>query len=182
YFLSLVFSLKTHKQLYSVDEEGQDALGVTDWSMRKSIAILAGSTVMVAILSEYLVHAVEKAASTLGLSQFFIGIVLVSIVGNAAEHSTAILMALRNKMDLAINIALGSGSQIALFVAPVIVFTSFLIGKPMNLCFSPFEITAVVVSVIILSFVATDGECNWLEGVQLLAVYFILAAAFFFVQ
>lgn len=183
YFLSLVFSLKTHKELYApdVDAEGEEAIGVTGWGVKKSIAILAGSTVMVAILSELLVHAVEKAAHTMGLTQLFIGIVLVAIVGNAAEHSTAVLMAMKNKMDLAINISLGSGSQIALFVAPVIVFTSFLIGRPMDLCFSIFEILAVVVSVIILSFVATDGECNWLEGVQLLAVYGILAAAFYFV-
>jgi Ca2+:H+ antiporter len=136
--------------------------------------------VAVAVLSEYLVHAVEEAANTLGLSHIFIGVVLVAIVGNAAEHSTAILMARKNKMDLAINIALGSGSQIALFVAPVMVFTGWFIGRPMDLCFSEVELLSIVVSVIILSFVATDGECNWLEGVQLLAVYAILGAAFFF--
>lgn len=182
YLLSLIFSLKTHKNLYvsNVGEEGEEAIGVTGWGVRKSIGILAGSTILVAILSEYMVGAVESAAKTLGITQLFVGIILVAIVGNAAEHSTAVLMAMRNKMDLAINIALGSGSQIALFVAPIIVFTSFLIGKPMNLWFSEFEVLSVVVSVIILSFVATDGECNWLEGVQLLAVYFILAAAFFF--
>jgi Ca2+:H+ antiporter len=181
YILSLVFALKTHKQLYQAsDEDKGEDLGVGGWSVRTGIIVLLGSTVGVAILSEYLVHAVEEAAVTLGLSHIFIGVILVAIVGNAAEHSTAILMAAKNKMDLAINIALGSGAQIALFVAPVIVFTGHVIGKPMDLCFSEIEILSIVVSVIILSFVATDGECNWLEGVQLLAVYAILGAAFFF--
>lgn len=182
YFLSLIFSLKTHKGLYAtkVGAEGEEAIGVSGWGMRKSILILLGSTGMVALLSEYLVHAVTHAAASLGMTQLFIGVVLVAVVGNAAEHSTAILMAMKNKMDLAINIALGSGAQIALFVAPVVVFASFMLGTPMNLCFSEFEILSVVVSVIILSFVATDGECNWLEGAQLLAVYAMLAAAFFF--
>jgi Ca2+:H+ antiporter len=182
YCLSLVFSLKTHKNLYSEEagEEGEEAVGTTGWGVKKSIIILGIATILVAILSEYLVGAVQEAARLLGITQLFIGIILVAIVGNAAEHSTAVLMALKNKMDLSINIALGSGSQIALFVAPVIVFASHIIGKPIDLCFSSLEILAVVVSVIILSFVATDGECNWLEGVQLLAVYAILAAAFFF--
>ena len=182
YILSLIFSLKTHKTLYTsvAGEEGEQAVGTSGWGVKKSMLVLFGSTVMVAVLSEYLVHAVEAAAQTLGITRLFVGIILVAIVGNAAEHSTAILMALKNKMDLSINIALGSGAQIALFVAPVIVFTSVLIGKPMDLRFTEFEVLAVVISVIILSFVATDGECNWLEGVQLLAVYFILAVAFFF--
>jgi Ca2+:H+ antiporter len=181
YVLSLVFALKTHKQLYqSPDEEKGEAMGTEGWSVRNAILVLLLSTIGVAILSEYLVHAVEESAATLGLSHIFIGVILVAIVGNAAEHSTAILMAMKNKMDLSINIALGSGAQIALFIAPVIVFTGHFIGRPMDLCFSHVEVLAIVVSVIILSFVATDGECNWLEGVQLLAVYAILGAAFFF--
>lgn len=181
YILSLIFSLKTHKQLYqSPDAEKDEAMGTEGWCVRTSIIVLLVSTVAVAILSEYLVHAVEEAAQALGLSHIFIGVILVAIIGNAAEHSTALLMARKNKMDLAINIALGSGSQIALFVAPVIVFVGWFIGKPMDLCFSEVELLSIVVSVIILSFVATDGECNWLEGVQLLAVYAILGAAFFF--
>ncbi len=181
YILSLIFALKTHKQLYqgSDEDKGHD-LGVGHWSPRMALGILLVATVGVAILSEYLVHAVEEAAATLGLNHIFIGVILVAIVGNAAEHSTAVLMAMKNKMDLAMNIALGSGAQIALFVAPVIVFTGHFIGKPMDLCFSSLEILSIVVSVIILSFVATDGECNWLEGVQLLAIYAILGAAFFF--
>lgn len=182
YILSLVFSLKTHKQLYvcEVDSEKDEAMGMTGWSVKKCLIILLLSTIGVAVLSELLTHAVEEAAETLGMTQVFIGVILVAIIGNAAEHSTAVLMAMKNKMDLAINIALGSGAQIALFVAPMIVFASYIMGKPMNLLFSEFEVLAIVVSVIILSFVATDGECNWLEGVQLLAVYFILAAGFYF--
>jgi Ca2+:H+ antiporter len=173
---------------HAADEEPADEIAPLQpqekeekaWGLSKSITVLLVATVAVAVLSEYLVHAVEGAATAFGMSRLFIGVVLVAIVGNAAEHSTAISMALKNKMDLSINIALGSGAQIALFVAPVIVFASFIMGKPMNLCFSEVEVLAVVVSVIILSFVATDGECNWLEGVQLLAVYAILAAAFYF--
>ncbi|MBC7999062.1 MAG: calcium/proton exchanger [Leptolyngbya sp.] len=182
YILSLVFSLKTHKQLYvcAVDNEKDDAIGVSGWGVKKSIIVLAVCTIIVAILSEFLTHAVEEAAHTLGMTQLFIGTVLVAIVGNAAEHSTAVMMAMKNKMDLAMNIALGSGAQIALFVAPVIVFASFFLGHPMRLLFSEFELLSVVVSVIILGYVATDGECNWLEGVQLLAVYMILCSAFYF--
>jgi len=181
YILSLIFALKTHKQLYQgPDEDKGDDLGIGHWSPRRALGVLLISTLGVAILSEYLVHAVEESAETLGLNHIFIGVILVAIVGNAAEHSTAILMAMKNKMDLAMNIALGSGAQIALFVAPVIVFTGHFIGRPMDLCFSSLEILSIVVSVIILSFVATDGECNWLEGVQLLAIYAILGAAFFF--
>jgi Ca2+:H+ antiporter len=188
YILSLIFSLKTHKALYGGGEEAEsdeaesdeDGEGGAGWGKIKSIIVLLVATVLVAILSECLVNAVEEAAKHMGLTQLFIGVVLVAIVGNAAEHSTAVMMALKNKMDLAINIALGSGAQIALFVAPLIVFASFAIGRPMDLCFTAVELLAVVVSVIILSFVATDGECNWLEGVQLLATYAILAAAFFF--
>lgn len=181
YILSLVFSLKTHASLYTASAN-LDAMdeGENPWSVNKSILVLLVSTVLVAVLSEYLVHAVEEAAHSLHISRLFVGIILVAIVGNAAEHSTAVIMALKNKMDLSINIALGSGAQIALFVAPVIVFLSVLIGQPMDLRFSEFEVLSVVISVIILSFVATDGECNWLEGVQLLAVYCILAVAFFY--
>jgi Ca2+:H+ antiporter len=181
YILGLIFSLKTHRSLYvcQSSSEVDAALGVSSWSIKKSVVVLIVASVLVALLSERLVDAIEVAAKSLGMSKLFIGVVLLAIVGNAAEHSTAIWMALKNKMDLSIQIALGSGSQIALFVAPVIVFTSFLLGTPMNLCFSEIEIMSIIVSVLILSFVATDGECNWLEGAQLLAVYLILATTFY---
>ena len=182
YILGLVFSLKTHRGLYSceADDEVDTALGIKSWSIQKSLVILLVSAVLVAVLSEDLVHAISETAQALHVSNVFIGVILVAIIGNAAEHSTAVLMAMRNKMDLAINIALGSGTQIALFVAPILVFVSFWLGTPMDLCFTELEVLSIVVSVIILSFVAADGECNWLEGVQLLAVYVILGAAFYF--
>jgi len=182
YLASLLFSLRTHKHLYvrEIDTEASEAIGITGWGPTKSVVILGISTIVVALLSELLVHEVEHSAHNLGMSQIFIGVIVVAIIGNAAEHSTAILMALKNKMDLAINIALGSGTQIALFVAPLLVFVSNLLGRPMDLAFTPFEVLSVVVSVIILAYVAMDGECNWLEGVQLLAVYIILGAAFYY--
>jgi len=183
YLLSLFFSLKTHRNLYvrQVDVEVEEAIGTEHWGVRNSIIVLSVSTVLVALLAELLVKQVEATAQAIGMTHMFIGVIVVAIIGNAAEHSTAILMALKNKMDLSINIALGSSTQIALFVAPVIVFASFLIGRPMDLCFSGFEVMAVVVSVIILPFITFDGECNWMEGVQLLAVYLILGATFFFI-
>jgi calcium/proton exchanger (cax) len=183
YLLSLFFSLKTHRNLYvrENDEEFSEAIGTTGWGVKTSIAVLAVATVFVAVLAELLVHQVEETAHTIGLTHTFIGVIVVAIIGNAAEHSTAILMAMKNKMDIAVNIALGSSTQIALFVAPVIVFTSFLLGDPMDLRFSEFEVMSVVLAVIILPYVALDGECNWMEGVQLLAVYLLIASAFFFI-
>ncbi len=182
YFLSLFFSLKTHKNLYvrEVDDEFEQAIGTENWNVKISITVLAVSTILVALLAELLVQQVEGTAEAIGLTHMFIGVIVVAIIGNAAEHSTAIMMAMKNKMDLGINIALGSSTQIALFVAPVIVFASFIMGKPMDLCFSEFEVMAVVVSVIILPFVTFDGESNWMEGVQLLAVYIVLGATFYF--
>lgn len=184
YFASLWFSLKTHHHLFTrsadADSVADEALGAVGWSVRRSLVVLSVATILVALLSEVLVHTVESAAHTLGMTKLFVGVVLVAIIGNAAEHSTAILMALKNRMDLSIQIALGSGAQIALFVAPVLVFASFLFGQPMNLNFTPGEVAAVGLSVIILPLVVLDGESNWLEGLQLLAVYVILAIGFFF--
>ncbi|WP_024613484.1 calcium/proton exchanger [Clostridium sp. Ade.TY] len=177
YILSLVFSFFTHKDLYTSEaEEG----GKAKWSMKKSILVLAVATVLIAIESEFLVSGVEPITKTLGLSEFFVGIILIPIIGNAAEHSTAIVMALKNKMDVSVEIALGSSLQIILFVAPVLVFLS-LIFTPMSIVFNPFELVALIVAVLIANKVALDGESNWLEGVQLLAVYIIIAASFFIV-
>lgn len=184
YILSLIFSLRTHKNLHTRPEQNaavvDEALGTKGWSISQSIGVLLVATVLVAFLSELLVHTVDQCAEQLGMNKVFIGVVLVAIIGNAAEHSTAIFMAMKDKMDLAINIALGSGAQIALLVAPALVFVSFFLGKPMDLRFTEFEVLSVVASVIVLQYVASDGECNWLEGVQLLAVYAILGTAFFF--
>lgn len=182
YILSLIFSLKTHKHLYTreVDTAAEEALGTVGWGLKTSITVLLLSTLLVSFLSEILVHGVAKVAEDLHVNQVFIGVVLVAIIGNAAEHSTAVYMAMKNKMDLSLNVALGSGAQIALFVAPLLVFISYFLGHPMNLNFTEFEVLAVAVSVVIMGYVTNDGECNWLEGALLLAVYTILSTAFFY--
>jgi Ca2+:H+ antiporter len=131
-------------------------------------------------MSEMLVGALEPAAQQLGLTQVFVGVILVALVGNAAEHSTAVMVAVKNKMDLAFGIPVGSSLQIALLVAPVLVFASYLFGTPLDLSFTPFEVTAVTISVLIVGFVAMDGESNWMEGVMLVGVYLMLAFVFFF--
>jgi len=179
YIFSLVFSLVTHKDLYVGDDHGEHA-GEHTWSIGRAIAVLAVATTLVAIVSELLVGSVEAARERLGLTEVFVGVIIVAIVGNAAEHSTAVTVAFKNKMDLSLGIAIGSSVQVALFVTPVLVFASYLFGRPMNLEFSLPEIAAVVLSVWIMSEISGDGECNWLEGVQLLSVYLIIAILFFF--
>lgn len=183
YVLSLVFTLKTHSHLYSggVEEtEKLDTNGSHGWSKPKSITVLLVATALVALMSEFLVGAVEEASHKLGLTEVFVGVILVAIIGNAAEHSTAILVAMKNKMDLALNIAIGSSMQIALFVAPVLVFASYAFGQPMNLIFTSLEVVAISVSVFVVALIAQDGESNWMEGVLLLAVYAILGLTFYF--
>lgn len=184
YVLSLIFSLKTHKHLYvsDLDAEAEQAAGTHGWSQKKSVTVLLVATVIVAVMSEFLVGAVEEAAHALHMSDVFVGVILVAIIGNAAEHSTAVLMALKNKMDLALNIAVGSSIQVALFVAPTLIFLSYLIGGrgPMDLRFTTFEVVAIGISVFTVSQISQDGESNWMEGVQLLAVYIILGIAFFY--
>ena len=183
YVLSLVFTLKTHKHLYAGGhgEDADEAIGTEGWSTGKSMAVLLGATALVALMSEFLVGAVEATAKSFGMTEVFVGVILVAIIGNAAEHSTAVLMAFKNKMDIAINIAVGSSIQIALFVAPVMVFLSYFIGpKPMDLIFTNFEVLAVTLAVAIMALISQDGESNWMEGVQLLAVYVILGMAFYY--
>ncbi|CEK35105.1 calcium/proton exchanger [Paraclostridium sordellii] len=175
YILSLVFSFFTHKDIYSIDHEEE---GSAKWSLKKSIIILAIATILIAIESEFLVSGVDSITATLGLSEFFVGIILIPIIGNAAEHSTAIVMAMKNKMDVSVEIAVGSSLQIILFVAPVLIFLSLLF-TPMSIVFNQFELVSLIVSVLIVNRVASDGESNWLEGVQLLSVYLIIAAGFF---
>ena len=180
YVLGLWFSLKTHKQLFQGAAAEAEVTG-EHWSTTKSVAVLAGATALIAWMSEVLVGSVEPAAHKFGMSSVFVGVIVVAIVGNAAEHSTAILVAMKNRMDLSLSIAMGSSVQIALFVAPVLLFLSYFIGpRPMDLVFTPAEVLAVFLSVIITGEVASDGESNWLEGVQLLAVYIILGIVFYF--
>ncbi len=152
------------------------------WSLGRALGVLAGSTALVAWMSEILVGAVGETAKELGMTELFIGVFVVAIVGNAAEHSTAVLMARANKMEIALGIAVGSSVQIALLVAPVLVIASYFLGPaPMDLVFTPAEVLSVGLSVVLAAQIAGDGESNWLEGVQLLAVYVILAIVFFFI-
>jgi Ca2+:H+ antiporter len=181
YAASLVFTLITHKALFG--SEGGEAHGgeAQPWSVGKSMAVLAGATALIAWVSEILVGSVEHAAHAFGMTSIFVGVIVVAIIGNAAEHSTAILVARKNRMDLALGIAIGSSIQIALFVAPVLVLMSyFLAPSPMNLVFTPAEVLAVTLSVLICAQTANDGECNWMEGIQVLAVYAILGVVFYF--
>jgi Ca2+:H+ antiporter len=183
YAAHLVFSLVTHKQIFAGEAHDAGEHSHADekpWSVRTSMLVLAGATGMVAWMSEILVGSVEGAAETFGMSRLFIGVVVVAIVGNAAEHSTAILVALKNRMELSLGIAIGSSLQIALFVAPVLVIASYFIGpRPMDLVFTPAEVLAVFVAVLITGQIANDGKTTWVEGVQLLVVYIILGMVFF---
>ena len=179
YFCVLGFSLKTHRHFFQGTESELEEKDES-WSRGKAIMVLLVATGFVALLSEFLVGTIESIRATFGITETFVGIIVVAIIGNAAEHSTAILMALKNKMDLSVGIAIGSSLQIALFVAPLLLFVSYLLGKPMNLEFSRPEVFAVVASVYILFQISGDGETNWIEGVQLLSVYVILGILFFY--
>ena len=180
YMLSLLFSLRTHRHLF-VGEAGEHSeVHGSIWGKQKAIMVLAVVTVAVAVMSELLVGAIEPTASRLGFTQVFVGVILLALVGNAAEHATAVLVAMKNTMDLALGIAVGSSLQIALFVAPVLVFASYLFASPLDLIFTPFEVAAVAISVFAVGFVAMDGESHWMEGAMLVGVYLILAIAFYF--
>lgn len=185
YAASLVFSLKSHKHLFV--PEGEDAAMELEggheavWSVGKSLSVLFVAAGLVGWVSEFLVHAVGQAGTELGLGKVFMGVVVVAVVGNAAEHSTAVLVAMKGKMDLALGIALGSSMQIALFVAPVLVIAGHVMGRPLGLEFTILEVVAVMLSVGAVSLLIHDGKTNWFEGLQLLAVYTILAMAFYFV-
>jgi Ca2+:H+ antiporter len=180
YVAGLLFSLKTHRDIFNPpdEEETETAFG---WSPRRSVIMLAIAGVAVGVMSEVLVGSIADASESVGLSEFFIGVIIVAIVGNAAEHWVAILVAHKNKMNLAVNIAIGSSAQVALFVAPVLVLASFVLGPgPMPLVFNGFELGAVLIAVLIANVVTHEGESTWFEGVQLLAVYVILVLAFAF--
>jgi Ca2+:H+ antiporter len=184
YCLGLFFSLHTHKQFFAGSRPGGNTAQEPEhqpWPLTRSIGVLAIATALIAWVSEVLVGSVEQAASSFGMSSIFVGVVIVAIVGNAAEHSTAVAMALKNRMDLSLGISLGSSLQIALFVAPVILLASYVLGPaPMNLVFTPAEVLAVWLAVSISSQIAGDGESNWIEGVQLIAVWIILGLVFYF--
>jgi Ca2+:H+ antiporter len=178
YVAGLYFSLRTHVELFNPDYEHEDSWG---WSARRAVIMLAVAGIAVGVMSEVLVHSIEDASASLGLSQFFVGAVVVAVVGNAAEHWVAVLVARKDKMDLAVNIAIGSSAQVALFVAPVLVLASIFLGPAiMPLVFNGFEVAAVLLAVLIATAVTNEGESNWFEGLQLLFVWAVLAVSFGF--
>jgi Ca2+:H+ antiporter len=181
YAAGLIFSLRTHRDLFNPVHE-EDHVG-EPWSVRKAVIALAAAGVAVGVMSEILVGSITEASESIGLSPFFVGVIVVAIVGNAAEHWVAIYFAARNKMDLAVNIAIGSSAQIALFAAPVLVLLSFFIGPyPMALVFNGLELGAIFMAILIANQVTQEGESTWFEGLQLLAVYVVLGLVFYFVE
>ncbi|HEX6399023.1 MAG TPA: calcium/proton exchanger, partial [Actinomycetota bacterium] len=174
----LVFTFVTHQHLFQVPRSDEEPM----WSVRWSIGVLVVSTALVALESELLVRSLEPALEDLGLSRLFVGLILVPIIGNAAEHSSAVMFAIRDQVDVTIEITTGSSLQIALFVAPALVFISLIAGHPMDFVFTPFEVGAVAMSAILVAVISRDGESNWLEGAQLMATYAIIAISFFFVS
>jgi Ca2+:H+ antiporter len=181
YLAGLLFSLRTHKDLFNPEHGAEDHVG-EPWSVRRSVIMLALAGVAVGLMSEILVGSISEASDSIGLSPFFVGVIVVAIVGNAAEHWVAIYFAARDKMDLAVNIAIGSSAQIALFAAPVLVLLSLVVGEfPMALVFNGFELGAVVLAVLVAQQVVAEGESTWFEGLQLLAVYAVLGLTFYFV-
>ena len=182
YIGNLVFSLWTHTTLFNPsEEEAAEEEEKPTWTQKKSAFVLLICTVLVALESEFLVHSIEPVTKQWHLSAMFIGIIVIPIIGNAAEHSTAVLMALKNKMDISFNIAVSSSIQMAMFVAPFVIFLSPLLGHPMSVLFKNTELIAVSVSVAIAALIALDGKSHWLEGAQLLAAYAILALAFYYI-
>ena len=183
YILGIVFTFVTHKHLFTTPETAEDIQEShgTHWSKKKSFLLLAASMAGVIVVSEILVASVETTGEELGFGQLFVGAIIVGIVGNAAEHSSAILLARKGKMELSIGIAAGSGTQIALFVVPILVFAGIAMGQPFTLVFTLLELATIFLAAIILNLIVHDGRSNWFEGVMLTAVYIIIAIAFFFV-
>ncbi|HZW82463.1 MAG TPA: calcium/proton exchanger [Candidatus Deferrimicrobium sp.] len=178
YILSLIFSLHTHKDVFRPTQKHNEH---SEWSKAKALTVLLVATAFVALESEFLVSGIDPVVKTLGLSELFIGVIIIPIIGNAAEHSTAVMMALKNNMEIGLEIAIGSSTQIALFVAPLLVFLGFFLGNPLDLLFTSYELVAIVMGIVITSVVNMDGRSNWLEGAQLMAAYIIMALAFLIV-
>jgi Ca2+:H+ antiporter len=176
YLSSLLFSLYTHKHLYTEDVGKAEP----NWSIKKSIIVLLISTIFVAFMSQILVGSIEPLVLNFGWTELFIGVIFIAIIGNAAEHVSAITVAIKGKMDLAIQVSIGSATQVVMFVAPVLVLASLFFQTQMNLVFNTFELVAIIFSVFVVNSIIEDGESNWFEGVQLLMAYIIIAIAFFF--
>ena len=182
YVAGLVFSLKTHRDLFNPVHTEEDHVGGETWSVKRSVIMLAIAGVAVGLMSEILVGSITEASDSIGLSPFFVGVIVVAIVGNAAEHWVAIYFAARDKMDLAVNISIGSSAQIALFAAPVLVLLSLFVGPfPMSLVFNGLELGAILLAIVVAQAVTHEGESTWFEGLQLLAVYAVLGLTFYFV-
>ncbi|MCA1995590.1 MAG: calcium/proton exchanger [Coleofasciculus sp. S288] len=191
YGLTLLFSMKTHSYLFEVGVVEKELNNLAESNLVEEnsehkpnlwlwVGVLLVITLLVAYESELLVETLEEATSALGISALFTGVILLPVIGNAAEHATAVTVAMKNKMDLSLTVAVGSSMQIALFVAPVLVLAGWLMGQPMDLDFNPFELVAVAVSVLIANSISSDGKSNWLEGILLLAAYLVLGLAFYF--
>jgi Ca2+:H+ antiporter len=184
YALSLLYSMGTHRSVFGesreVASESHGQEHGARWSLGRSIVVLLLSAATVGWLSEILVGSTQEAIEHIGLSEVFVGLIVVPIIGNAAEHSSAVMMAMRNRMDLAVSIAVGSSAQVALLIAPVLVFVGLAIGQPMDLAFSAFEVIAVALAVAVANSVVRDAESHWLEGAFLLLVYVMLGVAFFY--
>src|SRR6478672_10957907 len=184
YALSLLFQMGTHRSVFgeprAVAEEAHADAHDGPWSLKRAVTILLLSAAAVGWLSEILVGSTEEAIRHVGLSEVFVGLIVVPIIGNAAEHSSAVMMAMRNRMDLAVSIAIGSSAQVALLIAPVLVFVGLAVGRPMDLAFTPFEVTAVALAVAVAMSVVRDAQSHWLEGAFLLLVYAMLGVAFFY--
>jgi Ca2+:H+ antiporter len=182
YAMGLLFSLKTHRSLFNPAHAEEDHVGEV-WTIKKSVIALALAGIAVGVMSEILVGSITEASHEIGISEFFVGLIVVAIVGNAAEHWVAIYFAAKDKMDLAVNISIGSSAQIALFVAPVLVLLSFVPGigdHPMALVFNGYELVAVLLAILVANFVVNEGESTWFEGVQLLALYALLGVVFYY--
>ncbi|MBA3340463.1 MAG: calcium/proton exchanger [Gemmatimonadaceae bacterium] len=180
YLLSLLYSMVTHKAAFNEGGEVAHHDVKPHWSLRKAIIVLVAAAVTIGVLSEFLVGSTEEAVRSLGMSEFFVGLILIPIIGNAAEHSSAVLMAMKNRMDLAVGIAVGSSIQVALLIAPILVFLGYAFGQPMDLAFTVMEVASVAVAVAVASSVMKDSESNWLEGAFLLIAYAAVGVAFFF--
>ena len=178
YGFSLLFSLRTHRSLFSGDPH---PTAERLWKPVVAVLVLAAATAGVAVQSEILVHAVQGVTATMGLSETFLGLIVIPLIGNAAEHATAVVVARKGQMDLSLQIALGSSTQVALLVAPILVGAGVLLGQPMNLVFSTFEVAAVGLTTVITAIITLDGESHWFEGIQLLATFALVAAMAFFV-
>jgi Ca2+:H+ antiporter len=177
YSFGLIFSLVTHRDIF-LDETGDEEEEKPAWSLRKGVIVLAAAAALVATMSEILVSTVEGAAEQYGLGEAFIGIILIPILGNVAEHAAAVIMAYKGKINISIEVAIGSSMQIALFVTPLMIIWSAVVGTTMEYVYTPMELMGIIISVVLTTTVFMDHKVNWLEGAELIAAYIVLGGAF----